>query len=74
MRTDAEITVTLRNYKKDGTLFFNEFTIRPLLDRDGAVVYYLGIQHDVTNELLATVETKRLAAEIASLERSVSRP
>jgi PAS domain S-box-containing protein len=74
MRTDAEITVTLRNYKKDGTLFFNEFTIRPLFDRDGAVVYYLGIQHDVTNELLATEETKRLAAEIASLERSVSRP
>jgi PAS domain S-box-containing protein len=69
MRSNTEVTVTLRNYKKDGTPFFNEFTIRPLFDREGAVVYYLGIQHDVTDELLAKEEAKRLAEQIAALEK-----
>ncbi len=69
MRSNTEVTVTLRNYKKDGTPFFNEFTIRPLFDRDGAVVYYLGIQHDVTDEFLAKDEAKRLAEQIAALEK-----
>lgn len=72
LRTDSEVTVTLRNYKKDGTPFFNEFTIRPLFDRDGAVVYYLGIQHDVTTELLAKEEVKRLAEEITTSEKAAS--
>jgi PAS domain S-box-containing protein len=67
LRTDTEITVTLRNYKKDGTAFFNEFTIRPLFDRNGQVVYYLGVQHDVTDELLAKEEVRRLAEQIASV-------
>jgi PAS domain S-box-containing protein len=66
--TNAEVTVTLRNYKKDGTAFFNEFTIRPLFDRHGAVVYYLGIQHDVTDELLAKEEAKRLTEQIAAFQ------
>jgi PAS domain S-box-containing protein len=69
MRSNTEVTVTLRNYKKDGVPFFNEFTIRPLFDRHGAVVYYLGIQHDVTDELLAKEEAKRLAEQIAALEK-----
>ncbi|MGD1982453.1 MAG: PAS domain-containing protein [Chromatiaceae bacterium] len=74
MRTDSEVTVTLRNYKKDGTPFFNEFTIRPLFDRNGNLVYYLGVQHDVTSELLATEEVKRLAEQITTLAQSPPKP
>lgn len=69
LRTDSEVTVTLRNYRKDGTPFFNEFTIRPLFDREGTVVYYLGVQHDVTDELLAKEEAKRLTEQIAAFEK-----
>lgn len=66
LKTNSEVTVTLRNYKKDGTLFFNEFTIRPLFDHAGAVVYYLGIQHDVTEELLAKLEYQKLSKQMMS--------
>jgi PAS domain S-box-containing protein len=66
LNTTSEVTVILRNYKKDGTHFFNEFTIRPLFDPAGNLVYYLGIQHDVTEELLAKEELRRLSEEIAS--------
>jgi PAS domain S-box-containing protein len=41
-------TVMLRNYKLDGTLFHNRFTIKPIFDKNNNIVYYLGIQHDVS--------------------------
>lgn len=46
--------VTLRNYRKDGTLFWNEMRITPLFDDDdGHLRYYLSIQRDVTAEIEA---------------------
>jgi PAS domain S-box-containing protein len=32
--------VLLRNYRKDGTVFWNEMTVSPLLDPDGRVTHY----------------------------------
>jgi PAS domain S-box-containing protein len=43
-------TVTLRNYRKNGELFLNKLSIRPLVDRDGHVIYYLGIQYDLSRQ------------------------
>ena len=60
IRNDESVTVTLRNYRKDGELFYNRFSIRPVLDRDGRVIYYLGIQYDVTHQVQAEDELKRL--------------
>jgi PAS domain S-box-containing protein len=64
MRETKSVTVTLRNYKKDGTLFYNQFTIRPLFDKQGKLIYYLGIQYDVTNQVEAEEELKQLNALI----------
>jgi PAS domain S-box-containing protein len=67
MQDQTSTTVTLRNYRKDGTLFYNRFTIRPLFDRDGRLIYYLGIQHDITDQMLAEEELARLNAMIEKL-------
>ena len=64
MRETKSVTVTLRNYTKDGTLFYNQFTIRPLFDKEGKLIYYLGIQYDVTNQVEAEEELKQLNALI----------
>ena len=48
MKNHEEIEVTLRNYKKDGTLFHNHLKVTPLLDNKGRVLYYLGVQYDVS--------------------------
>jgi PAS domain S-box-containing protein len=56
------VEVTLRNYRKDGSLFYNRLSIRPLLDPDGAVIYYLGVQYDVTNQVQAKQEIDRLTS------------
>ncbi len=41
-------TVTLRNYKKNGELFYNQLKITPLFDQSGNLLYFLGVQFDVT--------------------------
>jgi len=60
MAEQRETTVTLRNYRKDGELFYNRFTVQPLVDRSGNLVYFLGVQYDVTNEIRAQEELARL--------------
>lgn len=60
------VEVTLRNYRKNGELFYNHLALTPLFDRDGKLIYYLGIQYDVTSQVRAEEEIKRLSE---SLER-----
>ena len=38
----------LRNYKKDGTLFWNRLSISPILDKEGKITQFLGIVNDIT--------------------------
>ena len=71
LRDQKRVTVTLRNYRKDGTLFYNRFSIRPLLDRQGRLVYYLGIQYDVTDKVEAEEELRRLNAKLRAMGEQV---
>jgi PAS domain S-box-containing protein len=66
LRTQQPVTVTLRNYRKDGTRFYNRFSIRPLYDRAGRLIYYLGVQYDVTEQIRAQEELTRLNALLAA--------
>ena len=43
--------VLLRNYRKDGTVFWNEMTVSPLLDADGRVSHYAGHHRDAGERL-----------------------
>ena len=40
--------VTIRNYRKDGTLFWNALNLAPLVDSRGEVTHYVGIQQNLT--------------------------
>lgn len=61
----SETTVTLRNYRRNGELFWNRFTIKPLTDRRNELIYFLGLQYDVTSETQAQEELKRLKGLLA---------
>jgi PAS domain S-box-containing protein len=39
---------TLTNYKKDGTKFWNHFTITPIFDNENNVTHWVGIERDIT--------------------------
>jgi diguanylate cyclase (GGDEF)-like protein/PAS domain S-box-containing protein len=43
--------VLLRNYRKDGTVFWNEMTILPLLDADGRITHFAGHHRDAGERL-----------------------
>jgi len=62
MKKHEGVEVTLRNYKKDGTLFHNRLKITPLFDKKNRVIYYLGVQYDITKEVDSTNEIKELNA------------
>ena len=40
--------VLLRNYRKDGTQFWNECLLQPLRDADGRLTHFVGYHRDVT--------------------------
>ncbi len=42
--------VTILNYRKDGTPFWNEVSLSPLVDEDSAVHCYIEMQHDVSEQ------------------------
>lgn len=44
--------VTLRNYRKDGSMFWNELSISPVCNAIGQLTHYIGIQKDVTAKVL----------------------
>ena len=46
---EEPVSVELRNYRKDGTPFWNRVTIAPVRDDDGEVVNFVGFQEDVTD-------------------------
>jgi PAS domain S-box-containing protein len=76
LREERECRVVLRNYRQDGTLFWNEFSIAPVRDALGRLTHYVGIQADITEERMAiealtnqfsrTVLLKHIAEEIRS--------
>ncbi|GEK47271.1 PAS domain S-box protein [Bisbaumannia pacifica] len=54
----------LRNYRKDGTLFWNELSITPVYDEDDQLTYYIGVQKDVSERVEAQQELERLKARL----------
>ena len=57
LREQKEGRVTLRNYRKDGTLFYNELHIAPVRSAKGHVTHFVGVLNDIT-------ETKRYQDEL----------
>jgi len=61
----TEVTVVLKNFRKDGTPFWNELSLSPIRNREGEVTHFVGIQNDVTARVefeAALRESEKLAA------------
>ena len=74
LKAGREVKAIIRNFRKDGTAFWNELSISPIRNHEGRLTHFVGIQQDVTarvefeealreSEKLATAG--RLAASIA---------
>jgi PAS domain S-box-containing protein len=58
---------TLRNYRKDGSLFWNELSLSPVYSDDDQLMYYIGVQKDVTVTVEALHRAEVAEAELARL-------
>ena len=45
---EREYRVVLRNYRKDGTPFWNELYVSPVHDEEGRLTNFVGVQNDIT--------------------------
>ena len=48
----TQCRVELRNYRKDGSLFWNELTITPIRDHAGELTHFIGVQNDISTRVL----------------------
>lgn len=48
IQAQRETHVTLCNYRKDGTPFWNDLHIAPVRDSEGLVTHFVGVQHDIS--------------------------
>ncbi len=65
IREGRECQVILRNYKKDGTLFWNGLSISPVHDEEGNLVNFVGVLDDVTERKRVEEALKRQARQVA---------
>ncbi|WP_052188097.1 PAS domain-containing sensor histidine kinase [Cellulophaga sp. Hel_I_12] len=48
IKNQESCRVVLRNYRKNGTLFWNEVSITPLFNEEKKLTHFIGVQNDVT--------------------------
>ncbi len=48
IREERDCRIVLRNYRKDGTLFWNELYVSPVHDKNGRLTNFVGVQNDIT--------------------------
>lgn len=61
IKSGESCLVTLRNYRKDGTLFWNDLYITPITNEQGIVTNFIGIQNDVTERVKSEQERNHFA-------------
>jgi len=62
----------IRNYRKDGTPFWNELSITPVFNEADQLTYFIGIQKNVTAEVDALQRVEALEAEIHELKAKLA--
>jgi PAS domain S-box-containing protein len=66
LRDGAACTVSLRNYRKDGSLFWNQISLTPVRAPSGSLTHFVGIQTDVT--ALKRAQEEAIKAEALRVE------
>lgn len=62
----------IRNYRKDGSPFWNELSITPVFNDSDQLTYFIGIQKDVSKEVEAVHRVRELEAEVERLKAELA--
>jgi len=69
IREGKPCTVKLRNYRKDGSLFWNQLNLSPVYNESGELTHFIGVQLNITKQ----VEYERLLREREMMFRELFR-
>lgn len=70
IKEEKHIVVQLRNYRKDGQLFWNELELSPIRIGEGNKLFFVGIQKDITERK----ESEQLISEYLEQIANLSTP
>ncbi|MBB2494730.1 PAS domain-containing protein [Aquipseudomonas ullengensis] len=73
IRTQKPCRQIIRNYRKDGSAFWNELSITPVFNAGDQLTYFIGIQKDVSDEVEAKQRVRELEAEVRGLKAELAR-
>lgn len=63
IKNQVDVKVVIKNYRKDGTPFWNDLMMSPVFDKGGMLTHYIGLQLDITLKV-EREERERIAREL----------
>ncbi|MED7668396.1 PAS domain-containing protein [Pseudomonas moraviensis subsp. stanleyae] len=72
LREGGSCREILRNYRKDGTPFWNELSLSTVKNADDGQTYFIGVQKDVTVQVKAQQRVAQLEAQLAALQSELA--
>lgn len=63
--------VTLRNYRRDGSMFWNEMSITALRDETGTLTHFIGVHQDDTPRILLDQELHLSSLDLRTLNQQL---
>ncbi|MBF0168836.1 MAG: PAS domain S-box protein [Alphaproteobacteria bacterium] len=73
LKGGGSATAILRNYRKDGSLFWNELTVTAVADATGRVIHYVGVQRNITQRIESEAQLRKSLEETALANANLAR-
>lgn len=72
LKGDGSCREVLRNYRKDGTPFWNELSLTTVKNPSDGQTYFVGVQKDVTVQVKAQQRVAQLEEQVAQLQKELA--
>lgn len=72
IKSGTIFTGVIKNYRKDGSLFWNKLSINPLHDPNGTVTHFIGMQLDITSEIDAEADNRSMVDRQGEFKAEIS--
>ncbi|MHC8316133.1 PAS domain-containing protein [Pseudomonas sp. LB3P31] len=72
LRNDGSCREVLRNYRKDGTPFWNELSLSTVKNESDGITYFIGVQKDVSVQVKAQQRVAQLEAQLAEVQAELA--
>ncbi len=63
--------ITFRNYRKDGSMFWNQLSISPVHNDEGKLTHFIGLQQDVTSRILLDQHLRQSNLDLHTLNKQL---